>query len=235
MTTLFSEKFHYAINVLQDDENPKKNSANSPSNARKIPVDWLPTHFLSRLANGPAADDQHPLWLPETGKAVIKLKTDILDTTASSTSMGRSSLYSRKSQRLDGAHSSNTTVLDLTKGDEVSNGLLRESVKNSAQIISLLKGATDYERQTVDALVQNAHRMYELDSTQENKADYVRALQKQKDLLVLRSVNTLDRNKERGISPADEDYSDDFLFDATHSLDDSFAHESLCDQTPNSL
>ena len=165
----------------------------------------------------------------------MKLKNDILDRTVSSASLGRSSLYSRKAQRLDRANSSNATVLDLTKGDEVSNGLLRESVKNSAQIISLLKGATDHERQTVDALVQNAHRMYELDSTLENKADYVRALQKQKDLLVLRSVKPVERNEEKRSSHAHEDYNDDYLFDATHSLDDSFAHESLCDKTPNSF
>ena len=148
-----------------------------------MPDDFLPTHFLSWLANGPGADDQHPLWLPDTGRAVIKQKVDILDYPASSTSLGRSSAYSRKSQRSDKTQSSESSVLDLTQGDEVSNGLLRESVKNSSQIVSLLKGAADPDRQTVDALVLNAHRMYELDSNSANKSDYIKALQRQKNLL----------------------------------------------------
>ena len=91
------QKLYSGINALQDDENPKKINANSPSNARKMPDDWLPTHFLSWLANGPAADDQHSLWIPETAKGVVtKQKADILDCTASSASIGRSSVYSKR-------------------------------------------------------------------------------------------------------------------------------------------
>ena len=147
----------------------------------------MPTHFLSWLANGPAADDQHPLWLPDTGLAVIKQKVDILDCPASSTSLGRTSAYSRKIQRSD--KTSNSSALDLTQGDEVSNVLLRESVKNSSQIVSLLKGATDPDRQTIDALVLNAHRMYELDSNAANRSDYIKALQRQKNILEQRSAS----------------------------------------------
>ena len=80
-----------------------------------MPDDVLPTHFLSWLAHGSAADDQHPLWLPDTGQAVIKQRVDILDCPASSTSLGRSSAYSRKSQRSDKTQSSESLVLDLTQ------------------------------------------------------------------------------------------------------------------------
>lgn len=224
------QKLYYGINALQDDENPKKITANSPSNTRKMPDDWLPTHYLYLLANGPAADDQQHLWIPETAKGVVtKQKADILDCTVSSASIGWSSVYSRKAHRLEGSHISNATVLDLTKGDEVSNDLLRVSLKNSAQIISLLKVSSDPEQKTFDSLALNAHRMYELDGTQENKDDYIRALQKQKDLLVLKSVQPTQRKEERSVEVDDQcdgGYSDDFLFYG-HTLDDSFSNESV--------
>ena len=203
-----------------------------------MPDDFLPTHFLSWLANCPGADDQHPLWLPDTGRAVIKQKVDILDYPASSTSLGISSAYSRKSQRSDKTKSSESSVLDLTQGDEVSNGLLRESVKNSSQIVSLLKGAADPDRQTVDALVLNAHRMYELDSNSANKSDYIKALQRQKNLLEQRSANfsvVKEETKEFDDIQLHDDFIDDALFDGKHSLDDSFSHETFEKETPTRL
>ena len=99
---------------LKDDQELKKVSVNSPSNVREMPEDYLPTHFLSWRANDLAADDQHPLWLPDTGTAAMKQKVDILDQPASSASMGRTSAYSRKTQKLERTQSSNTSVLDLT-------------------------------------------------------------------------------------------------------------------------
>ena len=42
-----------------------------------MPEDCFPNHFLSWLTYGPAADNQHPLWFPDTGKAVLKSKADI--------------------------------------------------------------------------------------------------------------------------------------------------------------
>ena len=155
-----------------------------------MPDDYLPNHFLSWLTYGPAADNQHPLWLPDTGKAVLKIKTDILDST-SSISMGKSSNYSRKVQRLEAMQKSESGVLDLTTNDDISNRLLRDSVRNSSEIVSLLRTSTDNERITIDALVLNASRMYELDSTEENKAEYIRSLKKQRELLVLRSATPL--------------------------------------------
>ena len=203
---------------------------------RKTPEDFLPTHFLSWLANGPAADDQHPLWLPDTGLAVIKQKVDILDCPASSTSLGRTSAYSRKTQRSD--KTSNSSALDLTQGDEVSNDLLRESVKNSSQIVSLLKGATDPDRQTIDALVLNAHRMYELDSNAANRSDYIKALQRQKNILEQRSASfsvVKEEAQEFDDIHLHDDFIDDSLFDGKHSLDDSFSHESYEKETPTKL
>ena len=203
-----------------------------------MPEDYLPTHFLSWLANGPAANDQHPLWLPDTGVAVIKPKLDILDSTASSASMGKSSAYSRKAQRLNKTHGSNTSVLDLTHGEEVSNGLLRESVRNSSQIVSLLKVATDQERQTIDALVHNARSMYELDGTAENKSDYISALQRQKDLLMQRSVKPLAIKDDAKsfddiqLKFDEEEFVDEVFYDGQHSLDDSFTHEPFENETP---
>ena len=218
-------------NVKQNDENPKKISANSPSNARKMPEDYLPTHFLSWLANGPAADSQHPLWLPDTGKAVVKVKADILDSTAASNSMGRSSVYSRKMQRGEYKNSTTDTVLDLTKGDEVSNVLLRESVKNSSQILALLKGVSDQERQNVDALVVNAERLYTLTQTEASKQAYISALEDQKELLQLRTLKPLEMKEEIDC----KDLNDDFLFDGRSDLDYSFTHESVDTNTPSSV
>jgi hypothetical protein len=210
---------------VQDDSNPKKNAANSPSNAKLMPEDYLPTHFLSWLANGPASDDQHPLWLPDTGKAVASRKADILDCPTTSTALGKSSLYSRKMQRMEGMRNSNGHVLELTR-DEVSNGLLRQSVNNGAQLVSLLKGDNDQERQNIDALVLNAQRIYELLSTEENKADFFAALQRQKDLLTIRvSKPTAVKVESSAQDYREEDFNDSCLFDGSHSLDDSFTKE----------
>jgi hypothetical protein len=162
-----------------------------------MPDDYFPTHFLSWLTYGPAADNQHPLWLSDTGKAVLKIKTDILEST-SSISMGRSSSYSRKMQRQEAMEKSESKVLDLTANDDISNRLLRDSVRNSSEIVSLLRTSTDNERMTIDALVLNASRMYELDSTEENKAEYIRSLKKQRELLVLRSATPLPLSAPEG-------------------------------------
>ena len=99
--------------------------------------------------------------------------------------------YSRKVQRLEAMQKSESGVLDLTTNDDISNRLLRDSVRNSSEIVSLLRTSTDNERITIDALVLNASRMYELDSTEENKAEYIRSLKKQRELLVLRSATPL--------------------------------------------
>lgn len=221
----------------QIDQNPKKISANSPSNARKMPEDYLPTHFLSWLANGPTADDQHPLCLPNTGKAVIKMKVDILDSSAASNSLGRSSVYSRKMQRTECMNSAEDTVLDLTKEDDVSNVLLRESVKNLSQMLSLLKGASDQERQNVDALVVNAERLYTLTQTEASKQAYISALEDEKELLKMGSVKPLEIKEDRQFDY--KDYNDYYLFDGNNNqmtityLDYSFTNES--DDTPSSL
>jgi hypothetical protein len=63
-----------------------------------------------------------------------------------------------------------TNVLD------VSNGLLRASVKNSIQLVSLLQSTTDPEKVRIDALVLNASKMHELESNAESKAVYMDAL-----------------------------------------------------------
>jgi hypothetical protein len=166
----------------------------------------------------------------------MKQKVDILDCPASSTSLGRTSAYSRKTQRSD--KTSNSSAIDLTQGDEVSNDLLRESVKNSSQIVSLLKGATDPDRQTIDALVLNAHRMYELDSNAANRSDYIKALQRQKNILEQRSASfsvVKEEAQEFDDIHLNDDFIDDSLFDGKHSLDDSFSHESYEKETPTRL
>ena len=212
-----------------------------------MPDDYLPNHFLSWLSFGPAADNQHPLWLPDTGKAVLKIKRDILDTTTSSISMGKSS---RKVQRLEAMQKSDSKVLDLTLNDDISNRLLRDSVRNSSEIVSLLRSTTDNERITIDALVLNASRMYELDSTEENKAEYIRSLKKQRELLVLRSATPLPLHAPESapatapvpvaepescaVQDSDEVYDSEYQFeeldynlynDGMHNLYSSFSNE----------
>ena len=214
-----------------------------------MPDDYLPNHFLSWLSFGPAADNQHPLWLPDTGKAVLKIKRDILDTTTSSISMGKSS---RKVQRLEAMQKSDSKVLDLTLNDDISNRLLRDSVRNSSEIVSLLRSTTDNERITIDALVLNASRMYELDSTEENKAEYIRSLKKQRELLVLRSATPLPLHAPESapatapvpvaepescaVQDSDEVYDSEYQFeeldynlynDGMHNLYSSFSNEAF--------
>jgi hypothetical protein len=135
----------------------------------------MPDDFLSWSAFGPAANNQHPTWLPDCAKADTKPKTDILESSAA-VSMGRASCYSRKAQRLEALGKFDTNVLDLTQNDDVANGLLRASVKNSIQLVSLLQSTTDPEKMRIDALVLNASEMHELESNAESKAVYMDAL-----------------------------------------------------------
>lgn len=193
-----------------------------------MPEHYLPTHFLAWLANGPAADDQHPLWLPDTGKALVKPKCDILDTTANSGSSGRVSCYSRKAMKLE-ASKLTTDVLDLTSTDEITNGLLRESVKNSSEIVQMLKCTTDAEKRTMDEIVTNASRMYDLDPTIENKREYISALRRQKELL-----------EQRAVRPSAPSMSSDCVlaldpYDEMYNLENSFNDESVESTTPFSV
>jgi hypothetical protein len=207
--------------IFQDDATPKKNT---PSKARKMPDDYIPPHFLSWLAFGPAANNQHPTWLPDCAKAHAKPKTDILESSAA-ISMGRASSYSRKAQRLEASGKFDTKVLDLTQNDDVANGLLRASVKNSTQLVSLLQSTTDPEKMHIDALVLNASKMYELESNAESKAEYMDALKKQREHLLKRKAAPVASAPDVVIELGDNDDFDDCDFSGIHNLDNSFLSE----------
>lgn len=193
-----------------------------------MPEEYIPNHFLSWLTYGPAADNQHPLWLPDTGKAILKPKADILEPTVLATSIGKSSNYSRKAQRLE-AQKSGSKVLDLTQSDDVANGLLRASVNNSSQIVSLLKSTTDPEKINIDAIVLNACKMYELDNNEENKSEYINALKQQRELLNRRASTPIApvvvAVKQEDID-CGFDFDDvDVEYEGIHNLDNSFTGE----------
>lgn len=193
-----------------------------------MPDDYIPPHFLSWLAFGPAANNQHPTWLPDTAKADTKLKAkaDILESTAA-VSMGRASIYSRKAQRLESSGKSHSNVLDLTQNDDVSNALLRASVKNSSHLVSLLRSTTDPEQMRIDALVLNAHKMYDLENNAESKAEYMDALKKQREFLLKRSVAPVASAVDVAIDICEDGDFDDNNFNGIHNLDSSFSSELI--------
>ena len=70
----------------------------SASKVKIMPDFFMPLHFLSWLMFGPANDNPHPSWIPDTGKADLKKKVDVLQTdeTRTNASIGTLSNYGRK-------------------------------------------------------------------------------------------------------------------------------------------
>ena len=95
--------------------NPKKWKENSPS---KLKVDYIPLHFFSWIKHGPASDNQHPLWIPDTGKPQVKANADILESNDVVSGNGKLSSYSRKAKRLEmnAKNDTESKVLDLSAG-----------------------------------------------------------------------------------------------------------------------
>jgi hypothetical protein len=80
--------------------------------------------------------------------------------------------------------------------------------------------------------------MYELDSNAANRSDYIKALQRQKNILEQRSASfsvVKEEAQEFDDIHLNDDFIDDSLFDGKHSLDDSFSHESYEKETPTRL
>ena len=149
-TVFFNSLSHF---YLQEETKAKKIKDNSPSKPKEMPEDFIPLHFTSWLKNGPASDSQHPLSIPDTGKVVMKQKADILDSNDTVSGNGKMSKYSLKAQRMEVTRKNGDgNVVDFTVGEDANSGLLRESIKNSAMIVSILQGVTDQERKNTDAL-----------------------------------------------------------------------------------
>ena len=190
-----------------------------------MPVDYIPLHFFSWIKHGPASDNQHPLWIPDTGKPQVKANADILEPNDVVSGNGKFSSYSRKAQRLEmnAKNDTESKVIDLSAGDDAITKLLKENFKNSSVIVSLLQGANDQDRKNADALVLNAAKMYELEPNTENKEDYMAALRKQKNLSLTRSLlQTSAVKEESGSNEKDTpkfQMSDDDDFDAVGSHD----------------
>ena len=190
-----------------------------------MPVDYIPLHFFSWIKHGPASDNQHPLWIPDTGKPQVKANADILESNDVVSGNGKLSSYSRKAKRLEmnAKNDTESKVLDLSAGDDAITKLLKESFKNSSVIVSQLQGANDQDRKNADALVLNAAKMYELEPNTENKEDYMAALRKQKNLSLTRSLLQTSAVKEESGSnekdtPNFQMFNDDD-FDAVGSHD----------------
>ena len=190
-----------------------------------MPVDYIPLHFFSWIKHGPASDNQHPLWIPDTGKPQVKANADILESNDVVSGNGKLSSYSRKAKRLEmnAKNDTESKVLDLSAGDDAITKLLKESFKNSSVIVSQLQGANDQDRKNADALVLNAAKTYELEPHTENKEDYMAALRKQKNLSLTRSLLQTSAVKEESGSnekdtPNFQMFNDDD-FDAVGSHD----------------
>ena len=218
----------------------KKIKEKSPSNPKIMPTDFIPLHFFSWLKHGPASDSQHPLWQPDTGKAQTKPAGDILDLSDKVSGNGKMSSFSRKAQRMELTHKRDgeSKILDLTASEEINSGFLRESVRNSSMMVSLLQGVSDPERKNCDALVQNAAKIYDLDPTSENKAEYLNALTTQKLLLKRRSQPPLSTPTVKELPCYDRDVMDfEHLGDddcniSGHNLDTSLTIESCHSSSP---
>ena len=68
----------------------------SPTKPREMTANYIPLHFLSWLKNGPASDNPHPLWIPDTGKGNLKQQFDKLDPPSGDGSIGTVLNYGRK-------------------------------------------------------------------------------------------------------------------------------------------
>ena len=66
-----------------------------------MPVDYIPLHFFSCIKHWPASANQHPLWIPDTGKPQVKANADILESSDVVSGNRKLSSYSRKAQRLE--------------------------------------------------------------------------------------------------------------------------------------
>ena len=76
----------------------KRKKDNSPSKPKDMPKDYIPVHFLSWLTYGPASDNPNPLWIPDTGKSIVKEKANILDMKVEGSNNGKMSSFSRKAR-----------------------------------------------------------------------------------------------------------------------------------------
>ena len=190
-----------------------------------MPVDYIPLHFFSWIKHGPASDNQHPLWIPDTGKPQVKANADILESNDVVSGNGKLSSYSRKAQRLEmnAKNDTESKVLDLSAGDDAITKLLKESFKNSSVIVSLLQGANDQDRKNADALVLNAAKMYELEPNTENKEDYMAALRKQKNLLLTRSL--LQKSAVKEESGSNEKDTPNFQMSDNDEFDSVGSHD----------
>jgi hypothetical protein len=210
---------------IQDSNKSKKDT---PSKVKEMPDDYIPVHFLSWLSYGPASDSQNPLWLPDTGKPVIKVKSDILESSASSDSIGRSSQYSRKAQRQEMAMKSTSKVLDLTQNDEVVTALIKQSVDNSTKITSMISYASNPEKVRLDAIVVNKEKKYAVDKSEKTKQEYLKAIEDQSNFLEIPSSSIVAPVAGVVIPEVVNNHIDDNELDndVIHNLDNSFTSET---------
>lgn len=167
--------------ICQTGNGAKRKKENSPSKPKEMPKDYIPVHFLSWLTYGPASDNPNPLWITDTGKSIVKEKANILDMKVEGSNNGKMSSFSRKAQRLEATQgkAGNSKVLDLTTSDDVSNGLLKQSIKNSSMIVKFLERVTDDNGKNIAALVANASKMYDIRPNEQTLQALVEALEEQ--------------------------------------------------------
>ena len=202
-----------------------------------MPPNYIPLHFLLWLKNGPASDNPHPLWIPDTGKGNLKQKFDVLDPPSGDGTIGTVSNYGRKQQRLLDSKEKGpaSTVLDLSASDPDAL-FMREYVKNSSAIVTLLQDVVDTKLKRINAVVLNAECLFRLDASERNKNLYRAALEEQREYLTPSEVYPVLTPVPDAVADHVELYDDDFVTDdinfnsfPSRSLDDSFTSENFCD------
>ena len=177
------------------------------------------------------------MWIPDTGKGNLKLKFDVLDPPSGDGTIGTVSNYGRKQQRLLDSKDKGTasTVLDLSASDP-DTVFMREYVKNSSAIVTLLQDVVDTKLKRINAVVLNAECLFRLDASERNKKLYLAALEEQREYLTPSEVQPVLSPVPNAVEEHVELYDNDFTTDdinfssfPSHSLDDSFSSENFCD------
>ena len=138
---------------------------------------------------------------------------------------GKMSSCSRKAQRLEATQgkAGNSKVLDLTV-DDISNGLLKQSIKNSSMIVKFLERVTDDHGKTIAALVANASKMHDIRPNAETLQSLVEALEEQARFL---RNGLLPKPKVKEEAMRSEEIDGIQSNDDCHNLDVSLDHEIL--------
>ena len=113
---------------------------------------------------------------------------------------------------------------------------MREYVKNSSAIVTLLQDVVDTKLKRINAVVLNAGCLSRLDASERNKNLYRAALEEKREYLTPFEIHPVLSPVPDEVADHVELYDDNFVSDdinfnsfPSHRLDDSFTSENFCD------